>query len=190
MQTALTPKQSRFADEVVLCGNATEAARRAGYSERTACQIAYENLRKPEVKAAIVARRRAYERRLELRREDVIGAVLEAIRMAKDQGAPAVMIRGWVEIARMCGFYDSPEAPQAVEGDQAGNKLRFMSTAQLLQRIEDDGNLRNPDGGAMTAGQVDTFYRGLSDDDIRALADGSGELRWRVEKRQVTTTPP
>ena len=32
----LTPKQKAFADEYLKCGNATEAARRAGYSEKYA----------------------------------------------------------------------------------------------------------------------------------------------------------
>lgn len=32
----LTPKQKAFADEYMICGNATEAARRAGYSEKYA----------------------------------------------------------------------------------------------------------------------------------------------------------
>ncbi|HEL1929679.1 TPA: terminase small subunit [Streptococcus suis] len=32
----LTLKQQRFADEYIICGNATEAAIKAGYSERTA----------------------------------------------------------------------------------------------------------------------------------------------------------
>lgn len=49
----LTPRQQRFVEEYVVCGCGAEAARRAGYSERTAYQIAYENLRKPEIEAAI-----------------------------------------------------------------------------------------------------------------------------------------
>ena len=45
----LTPKQKAFADEYIKCGNATEAARKAGYSERAARQIATENLTKPSI---------------------------------------------------------------------------------------------------------------------------------------------
>jgi phage terminase small subunit len=49
----LTPKQQRFVDEYLIDLNATQAALRAGYSARTAEKIGSENLRKPEVKAAI-----------------------------------------------------------------------------------------------------------------------------------------
>jgi phage terminase small subunit len=45
----LTPKQKAFADEYIKCGNATEAARKAGYSEKAARQIATENLSKPSI---------------------------------------------------------------------------------------------------------------------------------------------
>jgi phage terminase small subunit len=42
----LTEKQERFIDYYIETGNATEAARRAGYSEKTAKQIGNENLTK------------------------------------------------------------------------------------------------------------------------------------------------
>lgn len=49
----LTEKQKKFADYYIKCGNATEAAKRAGYSEKTARQIGTENLSKPSVSAYI-----------------------------------------------------------------------------------------------------------------------------------------
>lgn len=52
----MTEKQSRFVDHYLQSGNASEAARQAGYSERTAYSIGSENLRKPEVSAAIEER--------------------------------------------------------------------------------------------------------------------------------------
>lgn len=51
----LTPKQARFVEEYLIDLNATQAAIRAGYSERTAEKIGSENLKKPEIKAAIDA---------------------------------------------------------------------------------------------------------------------------------------
>lgn len=53
---ALTPKQQAFADYYIECGNATEAAKRAGYSEKTAQQIGSENLLKPLISAYIAER--------------------------------------------------------------------------------------------------------------------------------------
>lgn len=45
----LTVKQSRFVIEYLRDGNATQAAIRAGYSEHSAAEIGYENLRKPQI---------------------------------------------------------------------------------------------------------------------------------------------
>jgi len=52
----LSYKQKIFVDEYLKCFNASEAARRAGYSERSAPFIGPENLKKPYIKAVIDAR--------------------------------------------------------------------------------------------------------------------------------------
>jgi len=52
----LTDKQRRWIDEYCVDFNSAAAARRAGYSEKTAHQIGYENLRKPDLKQAIEER--------------------------------------------------------------------------------------------------------------------------------------
>lgn len=49
----LTPKQQRFVEEYLIDLNATQAAVRAGYSEKTAGQIGEQNLKKLEIKKAI-----------------------------------------------------------------------------------------------------------------------------------------
>lgn len=53
---ALTPKQRAFADYYIECGNAAEAARKAGYSKATARSIGAENLTKPNISAYISER--------------------------------------------------------------------------------------------------------------------------------------
>lgn len=55
----MNERQRRFADEYIISGNATEAARKAGYSERTAYSIGNENLKKPEVAKYIKERTQA-----------------------------------------------------------------------------------------------------------------------------------
>lgn len=49
----LTAKQQRFVDEYLVDLNATQAAIRAGYSQRTAGEMGYENLKKPQIAEAI-----------------------------------------------------------------------------------------------------------------------------------------
>ena len=49
----LTPKQQRFVEEYLIDLNATQAAKLAGYSEKTAFRIGTENLHKPAIQVAI-----------------------------------------------------------------------------------------------------------------------------------------
>lgn len=56
--TRLNAREQKFVAEYLVCGNATQAARKAGYSDsspHTSQQIGYENLLKPEVAAAVQA---------------------------------------------------------------------------------------------------------------------------------------
>lgn len=49
----LTPKQKKFCEYYIQSGNSADAARRAGYSPKTADAIGRENLRKPTISAYI-----------------------------------------------------------------------------------------------------------------------------------------
>ncbi len=51
----LTLKQRKFVDAYLISGNASEAARQAGYSVKTAGSIGEENLKKPAIADAIKA---------------------------------------------------------------------------------------------------------------------------------------
>ncbi len=50
MVALLNIRQKAFCEYYVECGNATEAAKKAGYSEKTARSIGQENLTKPDIK--------------------------------------------------------------------------------------------------------------------------------------------
>ena len=56
MKPKLNEKQQRFVDYYIQSGNATKAAKQAGYSPNTAYAIGAENLRKPQIQAAIQSR--------------------------------------------------------------------------------------------------------------------------------------
>jgi hypothetical protein len=132
----LTRRQARFVDEYLLSGNAAAAARAAGYSVRSARQIAFKNMSKDDIQAALQARQQAQAEEMELTRQDVINALLGAIQTATEQGQPAVMITGWREIARMLGFYE-PEVirvePMSGEADRILRQLESLPTSQLLE---------------------------------------------------------
>lgn len=63
MRDELTPKQKAFADYYIECGNATEAAKKAGYSEKTAYRTGADNLKKPQILAYIAERTKPTEQK-------------------------------------------------------------------------------------------------------------------------------
>ncbi len=74
----LTPKQQCFVDEHLIDLNATQAAIRAGYSERTARQIASENLAKPDIQEAIA---KAKQERSEATKVDAEWVLKQAVEL-------------------------------------------------------------------------------------------------------------
>ena len=68
----LTAKQQRFVDEYLVDLNATQAAIRAGYSEKTAFAIGAENLRKPKIAEVIASAQAERARRTELTQDMVV----------------------------------------------------------------------------------------------------------------------
>lgn len=71
----LTEKQKRFVAEYLVDLNATQAAIRAGYSEKTASVIGCENLTKPNVLAEIAKRQEKLRNKLEITQERVLDEI-------------------------------------------------------------------------------------------------------------------
>jgi phage terminase small subunit len=76
----LTVKQKAFADFYIKLGNATEAAIKAGYSEKTAYSIGNENLNKPEVKKYIEERMAQIESDRIAKAEEVLAFLSASLR--------------------------------------------------------------------------------------------------------------
>jgi phage terminase small subunit len=68
----LTDKQKRFCEEYMIDLNATQAAIRAGYSEKTAKDIACENLAKPNIQQKISELQKAISERTQITADMVI----------------------------------------------------------------------------------------------------------------------
>lgn len=69
---ALTSKQERFVAEYLVDLNATQAAIRAGYSEKTAYAIGQQNLKKLEIQTAIQKAIKKRARRVEITQDRVL----------------------------------------------------------------------------------------------------------------------
>lgn len=68
----LNPKQSLFCKEYIVDLNATQAAIRAGYSEKTAGQIGDENLKKPKIAEEIERLKAERVERVEVNADEVL----------------------------------------------------------------------------------------------------------------------
>jgi len=81
----LTAKQQRFCDEYLIDLNATQAAIRAGYSEKTARQIGQENLTKPSIKEYIENRMAEKEKELIADQDEVMRYLSAVMRREKTE---------------------------------------------------------------------------------------------------------
>lgn len=91
----LTPKQSLFVDEYLIDLNATQAAIRAGYSEKTAGRIGNENVRKPVIQEAISERMKIRSERTEITQDRVLTDIelikQDAMRIIEDKDGRSLM---------------------------------------------------------------------------------------------------
>ena len=76
----MTDKQKRFCDEYLVDFNATQAAIRAGYSNKTAYSIGDENLRKPELEKYIDERIVKKESKLIAKQDEVLQFLTSVLR--------------------------------------------------------------------------------------------------------------
>lgn len=77
---ALTAKQQRFCDEYLIDLNATQAAIRAGYSARSARQIADRNMSNDDIKQYIAARMAEKESELIADQDEVLKYLTAVLR--------------------------------------------------------------------------------------------------------------
>jgi len=149
---ALTDKQQRFVKEYLVDLNATQAAIRAGYSQKTAGSIGEENLRKPEIAAAIQEAMEARSRRTEITADRVLQELAKIgfadIRKAVKWGA-TVMVPCSPEVADVFIRTDGSEADfpeddidEELEGQAHGGALkrnrRIAPTGTIALRAHTD----------------------------------------------------
>lgn len=101
----MSPKAERFVSEYLIDLNATQAAIRAGYSKRSAASIGEENLRKPDIAAAVKAGRAKVA---ETNGMTVAGHLAELQRlrdMAADDGKFSAAVAAETARGKVSGFY-------------------------------------------------------------------------------------
>lgn len=130
----LSPKQQAFADYYILLKNATEAAKKAGYSEKTAGVIGFENLKKPKISAYI-------KKRLDEIEKERIASIEEVMRFY------TAIMRNKLE-----DIEDDDDKPTITERLKAAD--RIMERLTLLE--ERDGDEDNEERGVIILPEVKT----------------------------------
>lgn len=100
----LTKKQESFCQEFVVDNNATQAAIRAGYSEKSARAMACENLTKPNIQAQIAILRAEGAKRNSTTVDLIDQMHREAFDIAKKTESPAAMTSAARNLAELYGM--------------------------------------------------------------------------------------
>lgn len=90
-----------------------------------------------QFRRAVDIERKAWEQAYDITRRDVVNGIMSGIDIAKSTGDAASVVRGWVEIGKLCGL----NAPQRVEvkaevtHETSMKDLQRLTDEQLLQLI-------------------------------------------------------
>lgn len=91
MNGKLTAKQERFIDEYLIDLNATQAAIRAGYSEKTAYAIGNENLKKPDIQNVINEKLKSKQDATIADQEEVLRTLTKILRREEKENTVVVL---------------------------------------------------------------------------------------------------
>lgn len=130
MKKKLTPKQQAFCDFYIETGNATEAARKAGYSEKTARFIGQENLTKPNIKSYIAERMAEKEKERIASQDEVLEFLTKVMRGEVTEETPIVMKDKWVMTDKEPSIRERVKA-----AEQLGKRYALWTDKQEVEVI-------------------------------------------------------
>jgi len=94
----LTPKQQAFCDYYIETGNASESARKAGYSSKTAFRIGQENLQKPAIKQYIEERMAEKDEERVASQDEILHFLTNVMRGETTEQIPVGQGEGYFEL--------------------------------------------------------------------------------------------
>ena len=101
----LTPKQQRFVEEYLIDLNATQAAIRAGYSEKTAKSIGQENLTKPDIQKAIQEAQEILSNKTQLTVDMVVNGLLKEAQDYAEGSTQSSRVSAWAHLGKHLGMF-------------------------------------------------------------------------------------
>ena len=123
----LTEKQKKFVDEYLIDLNATQAAMRAGYSEKTARSIGQRLLTNVDIQKYMQKEQKELQERTSIRQEDVLRELATI---------------GFAKITDFVGIYNGYVIPKdkigavaSIEAGKDGVKIRLNSKLDALEKI-------------------------------------------------------
>ena len=126
----LTPKQQRFVDEYLIDLNATQAAIRAGYSEKTAYSIGDENLKKPEIKKAIEQEQKERQKRTLVTQDDVIRGLLTEAEWQGEGSSHSARVSAWAHLGKHLNMFTDKIDHTSSDGSMSPNlKIEFINAS-------------------------------------------------------------
>lgn len=133
----MTAKQRRFCDEYLIDLNATQAAIRAGYSEKNARNIASENLAKPNIKAYIEQRMAEKESELIADQDEVL-KYLTSVMRGQTQSEVVVVenIGDYMSQART--MQKAPDEKERLKAAELLGKRYGLYTDRIEQDVDMD----------------------------------------------------
>ena len=101
----LTPKQQRFVEEYLIDLNATQAAIRSGYSEKTAKEIGSENLTKPNIAKAIEEAQESLSNKTQLTVDMVVQGLLNEAKDLSEGSTQSARVSAWAHLGKHLGMF-------------------------------------------------------------------------------------
>lgn len=101
----LTPKQAAFIAEYLIDLNASAAARRAGYSEKTARAVGHENLTKPAIAAAIAKAQAERAEKASLSAQEVIDGLRREATYDGEGASHSARVAAWGHLGKHLGLF-------------------------------------------------------------------------------------
>jgi phage terminase small subunit len=190
----LSAKQKRFVEEYLVDLNATQAAIRAGYSQKTAKSVGNENLTKPDLQQYLSSRMKARETRTQITQDMVLrelakigfSDIRKVVRWGDTQMIPTIDADGQEAMVLNHGLSlvgadkideDTAAAISEISQGKDGLKIKLydkkgalVDIGRHLGMFKQQVELTGKDGGPIEVGRI----QDMTDEELLALATGGG----------------